>query len=269
MNLEPSQVSTNQGKYFGEYIGCVECIDDPDKMMRVQVRDMVHHTAKVPTKDLPWAEYKLPVGARVNDGFFVPVDIGDWVWIDYPYSGDPRRPRITGSVHHAPGKIPNLPHESFAGSEKLAHKTTGEEPVPAPANYHKDLVYTQHGVTIEVNEDKSIAITQRATGTAIRVSPQGDITLHGEKNIFMSAIENLKVIVEGNAKVDVSGNTDITTRGACTIIALETVTVKGDAGVNIDGGSGDLSGVVTKDCICPFLGKPHSDFSANVKASKG
>jgi len=258
-----------QNRFYGEYIAIVESVSDPENMMRVQARVFGVFTDKVPKEDLPWAEYLLPIGARVNDGYFTPVDIGDHVWVRFPFDGDTRRPMIIGSVHHAPEKIPNFPHEAFAGSRKLTHKTTGEEPAPAAAEYHKNCVYTQHGVTIEVNEDKSLAITQRATGTAIRVSPQGDITLHGEKNIFMSAIENLKVIVEGNAQVDVSGNTDITTRGACTIIALETVTVKGDAGVNIDGGSGDLSGVVTKDCICPFLGKPHSDFSANVKASKG
>jgi hypothetical protein len=253
MNLEPSAVSTSQGKYFGNHIGRAESTEDPDRMMRVQVRDMVIHTAKVPKADLPWAEYLLPIGARVNDGFFTPVDVGDWVWLDYPYSGDPRRPRIIGSVHHAPGKVPNFPHESFAGPEKLAHKTTGEEPSPINAEYHKNIVWTQHGVTIEVNEDKSVSITQRATGTAIRVSPQGDITLHGEKNVFLSAIENLRGVIAGGVKVNVAGKTEV--------VSME--------GISLDGGSADLSGVVTKLCICPFTGKPHSDYSAEVVASKG
>lgn len=246
MNYEPTQ-----GKYFGERIGRVECVDDPGKMMRVQVRDMVLHSDKVPTKDLSWAEYKLPIGARFNDGNFTPVDIGDLVWIDYPYNGDPRRPRITGSVHFAPGKVPNFPHESFSGHEKLIHKVAGEEPAPTMAEYHKNCVYTQHGITIEINEDKSVSITQRATGTAIRISPQGDITLHGEKNIYMSAAENLKMIVEGNAQIDVTGNTDIATQGTTTIssqyVHIEaTVSIQGDVSVTgslsasgnvIDGGS--------------------------------
>jgi phage baseplate assembly protein V len=46
-------------------------------------------------------------------------------------------------------------------------------------------------------------------------------------------------------------------------------TIKADGKVDIDGGSGDLSGVVTHNCICPFTGRPHSDYSANVKASRG
>lgn len=250
-----------QGRYYGEYIGIVESTDDPSLLMRVQVRVYGVFTAKVPTKDLPWAEYKLPIGARVNDGYFTPVDVGDIVWVDMPYNGDSRRPRITGSVHHTPGKIPNFPHEAFAGTGKLTHKTTGEEPSPAPAQYHKNAVYTQHGVTIEVNEDKSLSITQRQTGTAIRVSPQGDVTIHGEKSIYLSARENGRVIIEGNAKIDVSGDTDITIRGVCNLTAFDKI--------NLDGGGGEMAGVITGKSICPITSLPHSDPSTNVFATKG
>jgi len=253
MSDESLRQQQRQDRVYGEHVGQVECIDDPDRLMRVQVRDAVIHTAMVQTKDLPWAEYKLPAGVRANDGYFTPVDVGDWVWVDYPYGGDPRRPRITGAVHYAPGSVPNFPHESFAGPEKLVHKTTGEEPGPTAAEYHAAGVFTQHGVTVEINEDHSLTITQRATGTAVRVSAVGDITLHGEKNIFASAMENLRAIIEGGARVNVAGKTELTSM----------------AGVDIDGGSADLSGVVTQDCICPFTGKPHSDYSINVTASKG
>ena len=251
---EEKATGQQQNKLSGEYIALVESVDDPESLMRAQVRVFGVFTDKTPKADLPWAEYKLPIGARVNDGMFTPVDVGDYVWVDFPYPpGDSRRPRITGSVHHSPGKIPNLPHESFAGSQKLSHKTTGEEPGPAAAEYHKNAVFTQHGITVELNVDNSLTITQRATGTAIRVSPEGDITLHSEKNTFFSTIEDLKGIIEGNAKIDVTGKTELT--------SME--------GVDVDGGSGDLSGVVTQLCICPFTGKPHSDFSLEVQASKG
>jgi len=242
-----------QNRFYGDYIGVVESVEDPDKMMRVQVRVFGVFTDKVPAKDLPWAEYLLPVGSRVNDGCFTPAVVGDYVWVRFPFDGDSRRPMITGSVHYAPDKVPNFPHESFAGPDKLTHKTTGEEPAPGAAEYHKNMVFTQNGVTIELNMDHSFVVTQRATGTSIRVSANGDITLHSEKNLFASAIEHLKAIIEGNAKVNVTGKTDWVSMGK----------------VDIDGGSGDLSGVVTKDCICPFTGKPHSDFSLEVQASRG
>ncbi len=61
--------------------------------------------------------------------------------------------------------------------------------------------------------------------------------------------------------IDVKGTAEITVNGKTTLIS------KG--GVDIDGGSADLSGVVTQSCICPFTGNPHSDYSVNVKISKG
>ena len=181
----------------------------------------------------------------------------------------------SGAVASVPQDAPAPAAETPA--KPAVHEDKKEEPAPAAAGYHRDVVYTQHGITIEVNADKSVSITQRATGTAIRVSPQGDITLHGEKNIFMSAIENLKVIVEGNAQFDVSGKADITVRETCNLKAMDAVTVNSDASVSIvgaesvsiDGGTGDLEGVITGKSVCPLTGKPHSDPSTNVKASHG
>lgn len=282
-----------QNRFYGDYIGKVESVDDPEKLMRVRVRVHGVFTDKVPTKDLPWAEYLLPVGSRANDGCFTPVDVGDLVWIRFPYDGDSRRPLVMGSVHYAPGKVPNFPHEAFAGSSKLTHKTAGEEPAPGAAEYHKNVVYTQHGVTVEVNADTSITITQRTSGTAIRVSPDGDITLHGESNVYVSSIEDLKVIVEGNVQMDVTGQVDVTAREACTLKAMGAVMIDCDdavsivgagsasvtgagsvsitcaGSVSIDGGSGDLAGVITGNSVCPYTGSPHSDASTNVKASHG
>jgi uncharacterized protein involved in type VI secretion and phage assembly len=242
-----------KNKVYGERIGLVEDTADPDKMMRARVRVIGLHTDQVQANVLPWAEYKLPIGARLNEGGFTPVKVGDWVWIDFPYDGDPRRPRITGSVHYAPDKQPYLPHESWGGSEKLSHKTTGEEPAPGADSYHGPVTFTQHGVTVVIHADKSVSITHRETGTAIRVSPEGDIVLHSENNLFLSAIEHLKGIIEGNLDIKISGKSST--------VAME--------GHEIDGGTGDLSGVVTKDCICPFTGSPHSDYSLEVQASKG
>lgn len=72
---------------------------------------------------------------------------------------------------------------------------------------------------------------------------------------------NLTVTVSGNAVVHVGGNANISVDKHCSVLAK--------AGIDLDGGSGDLSGVVTQKCICAFTGRPHSDFSANVLASKG
>jgi len=39
-------------------------------------------------------------------------------------------------------------------------------------------------------------------------------------------------------------------------------------GIDLDGGTGSVEGIVQADCICQFTGLPHSDVSSNVKGSK-
>ena len=54
---------------------------------------------------------------------------------------------------------------------------------------------------------------------------------------------------------------NIHSRGDVNIFAADKIT--------LDGGSTDLSGVITGLSICHFTGLPHADASANVEASKG
>lgn len=253
MSEQQTQGGKRNDTFPGEYIGIVEAVDDPKKLMRVRVRVIGIFTDKVPVDDLPWAEYRLPVGARVNDGFFTPVDKGDHVWISFPYNGDTRRPVIIGSVHSAPESVPNFPHESFTGPESIVHKRTGEEPPPADHKYHEDVILTQHGFTVEICKDKSMRIVQRETGTELDIDPKGNLTIHGEKNLFFSTVESVKGIVGKDVKITAQGHTTIISMGK----------------MDFDGGSADLSGVVTQKCLCAFTGKPHSDFSMEVQASKG
>ncbi|MBF0120820.1 MAG: hypothetical protein HQK79_18480 [Desulfobacterales bacterium] len=196
MGINQTIISESKKKYFGEYIGKVENTDDPDKFMRVQVRVFEIFTDNVPASDLPWAEYKLPIGSRVNDGFFTPVKAGDYVWIDFPYNGDTRRPRITGSVHYCPGKIPNLPKESFE------------------SNYHQNCVYTQNNVTIEINTDSSFTLTQKTTGTKAHIDSTGKVTVKSNNMDFDGGSSDLAGIITGlsichftgHPHVDVSKN---------------------------------------------------------------
>jgi len=183
----------DSNKFNGEYIGKVEALDDPKNLLRVRVRVYSVFTDDVPVTDLPWAEYRLPVGSRFNDGFFIPADVGDLVWVKFPYDGDTRRPVIIGSAHYAPDGKPNFPHESWVGPNVFAHKRHGWEPSPAIHNYHEDVVFTQHGASIELREDTSIAIIQRGTGSEIYIHPDGSIVIHGENTLSMSSTGEMRI----------------------------------------------------------------------------
>lgn len=193
-------------------------VTDPQKLYRVQVR-VVGLWDAVPDADLPWAEYLLQ-GSRGNAGVANPAQVGDWVWVDFP-NGDSRYPRITGWCHFAPGSIPNLPHESFAGPDVMQHKRLPTQPVPDPPKYHESEVLTRHGVTIEIEPSGAYRVTQRASGTAIEITKEGHVVIHGENKNYVSSQSdsevdvgaNLIVRVAGDAKVEIGGNASVHTKG--------------------------------------------------------
>jgi Type VI secretion system/phage-baseplate injector OB domain len=226
-------------RYPGEYVGIVEDTVDPDGFMRVQVRVIEVFTDDVPVEDLPWATYKLPVGTRPNDGYFTPAQVGDYVWVDFPFKGDTRRPRITGSVHYCPDETPNFPSESLGSGpggggivgkilELLSHFRLGNEPEPAEPEYHTNSVWTQHGTTIETNEDGSYRITQREAGTAIEISTEGHLIIHGEGNVYISSKKNQEVFINGDTEVRQIGDAREETMGKRKISARQLTLESGE-----------------------------------------
>ncbi|MGB1271363.1 MAG: phage baseplate assembly protein V, partial [Endozoicomonas sp.] len=91
-------------------------VDEPRGLMMAKVR-VLGQWSDAKERDLPWAEYRLPVGHGFNRGDFTPAEVGDLVWVDF-IGRDTRYPRITGSCHFSPDGVPNFPHEAFKGAEK-------------------------------------------------------------------------------------------------------------------------------------------------------
>ncbi|WP_156915975.1 phage baseplate assembly protein V [Desulfatirhabdium butyrativorans] len=217
-------------RYQGEYIGIVESIDDPDKLMRVRVRVKGVFTDDVPVDDLPWATYRLPIGFRPNDGLFTPVDVGDYVWVDFPFGGDTRRPRITGSVHYCPESTPNFPDDAWEGPDGPQAKRSGDEPEASEKpQYSKDCIYKQHGVQAEIREDGTFRITQAQTGTNVEITKDGAVILHGVSDLFITTETNRFDQVAGDEKRDITGNDDVT------IGADASLTVMGDMTEHVTG----------------------------------
>lgn len=190
----------------------VNTTDDPLKLMRVQVR-VPGMWDGVQDDDLPWAEYLLR-SARAGGGSFEPAEVGDWVWVDFPNS-DTRFPRITGWCHYAPGGVPNLPPNAFAGSNSIQHKLNQEagEPLPDAAKYHGSSVIEKFGVVFEVNPSGEFLVTQRATGSAVRITRDGSITVHSEKNLYLTSTNSVSLHVGKDFSLKVGGNWEIDVSG--------------------------------------------------------
>ncbi|MFH1984784.1 MAG: phage baseplate assembly protein V [Pseudomonadota bacterium] len=231
-------------KYLGQYIGQVVSVSDPDSLMRVKVR--VHPSfAGVPVERLPWAEYMLPIGSRPGNGIFAPVKVGDWVWVDFPFDGDSRRPRVVGSVHYCPSQAPNLPHEAWAGPTRYSHQRTGQEPAPSPPTYHDgSIVLDENGVLLEVGADGAIRATNKASGSVIEICADGTITIHGAGAVNVSAATDAHIIVGGDADITVDGDVEIGCQNA-------SVTAEGDASIN--GESVDIVGSASITIAAPAI----------------
>lgn len=243
----------------------VVSVQDPEKQLRVQVR-IFGLFDDVPDEDLPWATYKLPVGARPSEGDFTPVHVGDLVWIDFPYymhnRKDTRRPRITGSVHHCPEGKPNTPAEAHAG-ETYQHKRSNKEPVPSKKPYHDSRVYIMHGIMVEYEQGGVYRVTHQKSGTAFEFDARGDSILHTEGNQHSSSTKDTENHAGKNLNETVGGYWRINVTGSVNVDAGGTVNVNG-ASIHLNKGKG----VVQGDCICAFTGKPHSDLSSVVTAGK-
>lgn len=216
----------------------------------------------IPERELPWAEYLLPLGARANEGEFMPVQPGDLVWVDFPVSGDTRYPRIIGSVYSVDGKGTGkslLPQDGFKPTYN--HKRTEKQP-PAPQAQYGDKVLDLFGVLQQLTQNSEWCLTHKASGTALEIDGDGNVILHTEGNRFDSATDNhiievgedLRTTVKGHQKTDIDKTLNITVKG--------TADIKADS-IHLNDGDGQQR--ASRSCdFCLIAGVPHEQGSETV-----
>lgn len=240
-------------------------VQDPEKQMRVQVRVLGIFDG-VPDDKLPWATYKLPIGARVGEGDFTPVQVGDIVWVDFPYythgRKDTRRPRITGSVHHCPSGIPNLPPEAFAGAGRYQHKRSHKEPKPVEQGYHESKTYILHGMMFEVEKDSVYRITHMPTGTAFELDARGNSILHVEGDSHHSTTGDMESHAGGSVNNEIGKNLTEKVGGYWRIKVDGSAYVDAKT-IHLNDGKGDQNTFRACDS-CIILGVPHGQGSKTV-----
>lgn len=191
-------------KLTSRYRAVVENTKHPLNLYMVQIR-LLGLWDDLAADALPWAEYELPLGARANSGVACPAEKGDLVWVEFEH-GDSRAPVITGSCQYAPNKVPNLPHEAFAGQSKYQHKRGDDEPKPDAPNYHQNTVLSLNGVLVEIEKSGAYRLTQKASGSAIEIAKGGQIVIHGESDLYLSATGKMKMKIKGDMTVETEGN---------------------------------------------------------------
>jgi hypothetical protein len=207
--LQPEQIKSVGAK---RYIAQVVDVDDHDRLLRVKVRVMVMHPESLSDDELPWAEYALPPGNRYDNGTFIHVEVGDYIWVDFPYDGDVRRPRMLASIHYAPNSQPEFPHEAWLGPDAVEHKRI-IAPMPKDRVYFQNNVFSEFGLVMEVVPDNgSVIVTQKATGSAIEIHYAGHVTLHSEGNAYVEAAGHVYIYAKKDvyiiARQNIRGTAD-------------------------------------------------------------
>ncbi len=224
-----SDVRSNiSNRLHGSYQAKVVDVSHPEGLYLARIR-LLHVWDSIKDSDCPWAEFLLPIGAKASAGEVVPVEVGNYVWVDFPRMGDTRYPRITGSLYYAPNKVSNLPDE--VNGTAYEPKRGEGEPNP-PAYDRKDFLYDRFGLREHRTSQGGYSITHKGTGTALEITPSGQWVLHVEGDGFESLTGNKTEQVGKDLKITIKGKTTIESKGA--------VSVKTDAGVVVDAG-GDIS----------------------------
>ncbi|MBH05022.1 MAG: hypothetical protein CMJ20_01740 [Phycisphaeraceae bacterium] len=232
-----NQKRTNvTNRLIGDYQAKVVDVVHPKGLYMVSIR-LLKLWDDIPDKDLPFAEFRLPLGAKPSAGHVVPVEAGDLVWVSFPRGGDTRYPLITGSLYHAPNYESNLPDD--VNEPVFAPKRSAGEPTP-PAYDRKDDLYQRLGLREHKTHQGGWSITHVATGTAIEITPDGKCVIHTEGDQFQSATgkhlgqyNEIEIKVSGDASVNCGGNGTLKSGGDTTVKAGGDLNLEAGGSLNL------------------------------------
>lgn len=229
-------MSNVTNRMHGSYQAVVVSIEEPNGLYLAQVRLLKVWDA-IQDSDLPWAEFLLPLGAGESSGHAIPVDVGHYVWVDFPRNGDTRFPRITGSLYYAPEYHSYLP--SDINGEPYEPVRAEGEPEP-PAYTIKDDLYQRNGLREHKTANGGWSITHVASGSAVEITEDGQIVIHTESNLYESATGNKTSQYGGNLNVSVSGDCSVSVGGGCSVSASGDCAVSAGGAASMEAG-GDLT----------------------------
>lgn len=205
--------SNSRGRFDSQYKARVVDIVHPKKWHMAKVR-LVGYWADIKDEDLPWAEYQLPLGARLDEGEAMPVKKGDLVWVDFPQAGDTRYPKIIGGAYQVPNEEVHLPNDLFKPT--FEHKRSDLQP-DAPTAQYGDKTMDLFGLLQQLTMNGDYCLTHKSSGTAIHIDKDGNLVTHVEGEQFNSTTKNrtdeigkkLKIIVKGTTTLESDGHVNV------------------------------------------------------------
>lgn len=210
--------------------------DDPEKRGRVKVR--IDGLLVGDISALPWVFPLNPIGlgGGSSSSWFSVPEVGSELVVTFPYDDI-----YTGF---------------YIGYWQTAetHQTLFDEDYPESYGFMDST-----GNHYKVNKAQGTMEIQHASGILLKFNQDGSLDLEVPEDLTETIDGDRSSIVGGVLNINITGNATIDSQGK--------VVVKGAQTVEIDGGPGNVGGVVQKDSICAFTRAPHPQVSATVKSS--
>ncbi|MEG5932563.1 baseplate protein [Enterobacter hormaechei] len=197
---------------------------DPNGSMKAQIK-VLGMMDGIPDEALPWAEFLLPIGYK-----FTPVNKGDLVWVDFPYGGDTRRPRIIGAAMDwqgdpdkpgTKGKPNTAPETGGTGTAYQPDKKSDGQPdlpkltttdASGKKTTARDDVISRNGILEVRTLGGGYQITNMANHATVSFNENGDIIITTTKGVFIHAGGDMTLDAGGAMKLKAGGA--ITQEGA-------------------------------------------------------
>ena len=178
---------------------------DPAGSMKAKIK-VLGLMDGIPNEDLPWAEFLLPIGYR-----YEPTNKGDLVWVDFPYGGDTRRPRIIGAAMDWAGGKPNTAPEAGGRGNQYQPQAVQNQPPAPKLTSTRDQVISRNGVLEVRTVGGGYAITNMAKHATIGFNEDGDIIISTSAGVFIHS--------GGDTTVDAGGAMHFKSAGEMTFEA--------------------------------------------------
>lgn len=204
-----------------EMRGTVVSTADPKNLMRAKVR-VTGLWDELPDSALPWAEYRLQIG-----GAFAPCVVGDGVWVDFPYDGDTRYPRITGMNMDASSGLPNVAAEASGQGEAYTAKAVEGAPAAPVLKPTADYVYKRNGLMEIRSSGGGVAFTHLASGSTIGMNDDGQIYICGQAPIFVYGANDITVKGDSTVSVKAKGDLSLQSDAGISVKAAGNVSISG------------------------------------------
>lgn len=178
-------------------------VDDPNGLLRVTVR-LLGVWDGIPDADLPWAERLKP-----DNGAFIPLIAGDDVWVDFPYGGDSKRPRVCGQASDSPGGVPNSAPEASGQGAAYEQKAVDGAPDAGKITPSKDYVLDRNGLLEIRNASGSWSLTHKASGSTLGMNDSGHLYICSQQALFLHSVAELTIQSESDIKIKTPGTLSV------------------------------------------------------------